>query len=262
MPLTLSIAESEFLNGEYEQARKRLVETAAADKDEDPEISLALGRVLMRLGDLEQARTRLDKASAAIRASGRTGLMPGLSLAVGELEQEAGTPAGLAHFHTGAAAWVDDMPDPASVEATCLAGFLEASAGHLDVGITKINKGAAKAEKMARRNVESRCRLLLGRVYFMNRRYKEAVETLNTLRPGPGRELGRERDALVSFWRGQALQAAGDLSLGASEIARGRDSLDQLRRSIPSVYQMRFSARPDIRDVFPERVVQNSGQRR
>src|SRR5262249_13725237 len=67
--MTVRLAESFFVTGEYEEARKRLEEVAASEAGrDDAEAAVGLGKVYVRLGDFHTARKHLDRALAAIES--------------------------------------------------------------------------------------------------------------------------------------------------------------------------------------------------
>jgi hypothetical protein len=115
--------------------------------------------VLIRLGRLEPAGAAVDAAATALSASGRSALDPALQLARGELEAARGAaePARRA-FHASAAAWVDDAPDAASVESSCLAAFLDRVSGA--AAGQQLRKAIDQAGKMGRTQIQRRCTAL------------------------------------------------------------------------------------------------------
>jgi tetratricopeptide (TPR) repeat protein len=253
-PLTVKLAESYFMTSEYEAARVLLEEIAASDEGRDhPEVAIALGRVLVRLGDFDNARGRLERALADIEASGRLLLAPVAQLALGELEYESRNLKGArGHFDQAGSYWVDNLPGAASVEAQCYRGLLE-SAQNAAAARSRVETSVAQARKMGRPHLESQCRVHEARIHFGERRYADAVAALKDVPMDGEQSVGPELRAHVHHWRSRALGARGDAAQAESEGALARKAARELQASLPAPYRARFESRPDIRAIVEER---------
>ena len=250
--LTVDLSESYFLMSEYDAARKRLDEAAASEAGrDDPEVALALGRVLVRLGDLDGARGHLTRALTSVEASGYLSLAPLAHTALGELEYESeNIREARVHFKKAAGYWVDDLPDAASVEASCHAGLLDTLAGRPGVARTAVERAVQQARTMGRLSVEVECRVDAARIDVHLRQYAGATALLNEISLGDDRTIGPELEAQVHYWRSRALGGRGDRSGADREATQARKLIENLRASLPLEYRDRFAARPDIRTTM------------
>jgi hypothetical protein len=211
------------------------------------------------MGDIDNAKARLEKAWTSIKATENLALAPIAQVALGELEYESGkprAPEARAYFKKAAALWTDDLPDAASVEATCYQGALEMPAGRARATGEAVERGMEQAKRMGRFNLEHQCRLQLAQVHFAERRYAEVVKELNDIPLlGGERPVGSELQAEVHYWRSRAMAARADrtgaeLEAAAAEAVAARKSLKDLQASLPAPYRDGFASRVDIRRIL------------
>jgi hypothetical protein len=171
--------------------------------------------------------------------------------ALGELAYESGTLTDAREqFAKAAALWTDDVPDAAAVEARSFVGFLDGSARKDPKAMTLIQASIERAKMMGRLDLEIRCRLHLAQLQIRDRRYADALATLDgiPLEGAPG--VGPERQAQVRYWRSRALAGRGDPDGAASEAARARKLIVDLRTSLPAAGRDRFASRSEIRPLI------------
>src|SRR5207244_13505529 len=97
-----------------------------------------------------------------------------------------------AHFEKAARFWSDDLPDAATVEATCYRGLLDALAGKSPGGRGMLEKGVHQARTMGRLSLEAQCRVHLARIDVGEGRYEEAIAALDGIPSGSDRSIGGE----------------------------------------------------------------------
>ncbi|PWT79583.1 MAG: hypothetical protein C5B57_13740 [Blastocatellia bacterium] len=247
--MTIKLAESFFLTSEYEEARKRLEEVAAsAAGRDDAEAAVGLGRVYVRLGDFTTARKHLDRALEAIDSKQQLAVLPGAHLALGELEYESGRmPIAQTHFKKAASLWTDNLPDVASVEATCYQAAIDGPEGN---PATAVMKGVEQARRMGRLASEAVCRLAGARIDIRRQQYANALSSLNGIPAEKNRTVGSELEARVHYWRSLALAGQSSLESAESEAAAARTLAKQLQASLPETYRQSFASRIEIRRVL------------
>jgi tetratricopeptide (TPR) repeat protein len=248
--LTIDLAQSYFLTNEYETARTLLEELRNTESGRgNLEARITLGRVYVRLGDFDAARSHLEPALASIAERGQSGLTPLAYLALGELAYESGRLDEASGHFSKAAALTKDLPDAASIEARCYQGLLDARAGK--VGATmKVAASAEHGKAIARVDLEARCRLHLARIDFGQRRVTQAVHALDALSADSETTLGPELRAQLHDWRARALTADHDTARAQAERASAQTLIQALQASLPAQYRDRFAARPDIHSIL------------
>src|SRR5262249_1862422 len=221
---------------------------------DDAEAAVGLGKVYVRLGDFHTARKHLDRALAAIESGQQLAVLPAAHLALGELEYESGRmPDAQMHFEKAASLWTDDLPDVASVEATCYQVGIDAPQGSRVTAA--VMKGIEQARRMGRLASEATCRLIEARIEIRSRQYANAVSALNVIPPEKDRTLGTELEARVHYWRSVALAAQPSLGSGESEAAAARALVKQLQASLPEAYRQSFGSRLEIRRLLEQETV-------
>jgi tetratricopeptide (TPR) repeat protein len=249
---TIRQAESRFDVGKYVESRNLLLAALPRATGRDrTEATILLARVRAKLGDVAGAETDLAAARAAVERGGDTGLLPLLYMAAGEQAYEAGRRDALAQFARASVLWRDDMPDPASVEARAYAGLLEALAGQRQPGRESIRASLERAAKLGHLSLEARSRVFLARIDVLDRRFADALQSLDAVPADDAqRTIGGELRAQVQYWRGAALDGAGDASGAAAARAAARALVAEIQATIEEPFKDRFMARPDIRPLF------------
>ncbi len=250
--LTVKLAESHFAVADYEAARMPLEDAAGSDAGrDDPEVAITLGRVLVRMGDVDNAKGHLERALATVEATGYLLFAPLAHMALGELEYESGNALkARAHFEKAAAFWTDDLPDAASVEAKCYLGLIDALTGKASTVHGTMERSVEQARKMGRLSVEAQCRLHLAHILFRERRHADAIATLSEIPSGGETSVGSELQAQTHYWRSRVMNAQGDRAGAEVEAAQALKLVKELRDALPATYRERFASRQDIRQVI------------
>src|SRR5262249_11879700 len=142
------------------------------------------------------------------------------------------------------AAWVDDMPETASIEARSHLGVLEATAGRAERGRQVIEESLKQARKTGVRWVEVECLLDLAQVLALEHRPQDILTALKDSSADGDRAIGRELQARVHYWRGRALSADGrDAS---AEYGAARTLIEELSNPLPDKARRLFALRPEI----------------
>jgi tetratricopeptide (TPR) repeat protein len=257
VPLTVNLAEVDIQRGAYEGARTRLEPLAATGESPNLRVDLALGTALTRLGDLANARRLADTVLNEVEKNGRLALAPPAYLLSGQIEYEADRPmSALSSFKLASAAWTDDLPDAASVEASCFEGALLARTGKVAEGLQRLEKGLTQAKRMQRVALEARCRIFSASDAVARSRFSDARSSLAAVPAAGDREIGPELEAVVRYWRYRALEGLGDPGAGA-ELSTARRLAATLRSGIPTARIESFERRPEIKLVLPSGDVRN-----
>jgi tetratricopeptide (TPR) repeat protein len=247
--ITVAIAQTDLLLNDYESARKSLEELLTGNAEKALDARITLGTVYTRLGEFDAARTQLE-AALVDAAAQPAQFVAAVRAALGELAYESGKlPDAREQFGKAAALWTDDVSDAAAVEARSFVGFLDASAHRDPKAMTMIQASIERARAMGRLDLEVRCRLHLARLQIGERRYAEAVATLDGIPLEGERTVGPERQAQVRYWRSRALVGRGDPGLAASEAARARKLIVDLQAALPAAGRDRFASRSEIRPL-------------
>jgi tetratricopeptide (TPR) repeat protein len=238
--LKVTTAMVEFLLGNYETART-ILEEAVTSGGATPEAQVALARVYVMLGDFATAKNHLDAAFERIQTSGAMTVAPLAYLTLGELSDESGVAAGArAHFLKAVEAADQALPDAAAVEARCHLAAL---------GSGDMKAALSHAGRMRHLHVQVKCRLDQARLEFGQRRYAEALESLEGI-PAGSVTLGPELQAQVHFWRSRALAARGDKAAAELQAAAARKIVTQVQGALPERYRDRFASRVSIRPLI------------
>jgi tetratricopeptide (TPR) repeat protein len=248
--VTLRLAESYFATAEYETARDILEQIAATPVGQgEPAVPIALGRIFVRLGDLDGARRRLEEMLATVERSGQLWLAPLALTALGELELETGNEQqARVLFGRAADFWSDHLPHAASVEARCYGAVLDALERDMETH-PGIAASIEQARGMGRLSTEALCRIQQARLDLTRGRSAEALAGLGEIPLGGAHTVGKELEAFIHYWRSRALAARGDADRADSEAATARGLVLEIQASLPSLYQGTFVARPDIRRI-------------
>src|SRR5678815_107743 len=118
-------AKSRLDIADYTKARELILEALPNAPGRDARNArVLLARTLVRLGDPFAASEQLAMAESQLRTINDAGLLPMLRLVKGELAYESGRlEEARTRFAESSALWVDDLPDPASVEARAYLGL-------------------------------------------------------------------------------------------------------------------------------------------
>jgi tetratricopeptide (TPR) repeat protein/tRNA A-37 threonylcarbamoyl transferase component Bud32 len=247
--LSIELARLHFDQGDYVRGRELLdqIEGGASGTDA-VHVHIERGRTLTRLGSFAAAAADLMRAAQEIDAIRDVGSLPLLHAAQGELAYESGRDAeAQALFRRAAAAWVDDLPEAASVEARAYAGWLDAAQGRIGPARQAVAGSLAQAQKMRRLDLEARCRLLLARLEMNAGRPAEALDALGGITAERQQALAPELRAQLHFWRSRALARSGNGARAGEEAAAARKALDEVRKLIPEPDVSAVLSRPDIR---------------
>jgi hypothetical protein len=183
----------------------------------------------------------------AVEASGQLWLKPPVHLALGELEFDAGNISeARAQFDAAAAAWTDDLPDAASVEARCDSAALDPKPGNSSM----ITLSIEQARKMGRLSTEAECLIAQARVSVSSGRHADALAALGKVPLEGERTVGNETRARVHYWRGRAQSAAGDRAGAETDASQARDLIENQRSSLPPAYRDRYAARAGIHQII------------
>jgi tetratricopeptide (TPR) repeat protein len=246
--LAIDIALSRFEMSEYAVARDRLLGALGDSSGEDSaHARISLGLTYTRLGEFDAAQDQFSQASRDVETRGESGQLPLLYAAMGELAYESGhRREARLHFGKAAALWVDDLPDPASVQGRAYLGLLDAMDGKPADGKRAVQASLDQARRVGPFSLEARCRVYLARIHIGERRFEEALSILSPIAPDGEKALGPELQAQVHYWRSRVLMARGDRAGGQSEETVARKLAADLRVSLPAQYRDGFESRPDI----------------
>jgi tetratricopeptide (TPR) repeat protein len=245
-------AKSRFDVADYATARELVIQALPnAQRKDARNARVLLARILLRLGDRSAAGDQLAMAAAELRTVNDAGLLPLLRLVMGELAYESGHLAeARARFAEASALWVDDLPDPASVEARAYAGLIDASTGKPTSGRALLVAALDQAVRMRYLALATRCRLSLARLDVEERRFDAALGVLDQIPPDDAsRTIGGELRAQERHWRSRTLSGKGDAAGAAKQAQAAQATLTSLTASVPDSYRRGFLNRPDIRVI-------------
>lgn len=244
--LKVDAAITESLVNDYQAARS-LLESIVDAGDAPLEARIALGRLNVRLGDLTSAKSHLQAAAAAMRATGEMTLGPLIHESLGELAMESGNlDDARVHFKQAAAGAASALPDPASVEAHChLAALVKGANARAD-----LEAAIDRWRQLGHTHLQVACALDLARVEYEQQRFSRVTDILKGLAMGGDSSIGPEREAQKHLWRGRALIAQGDKTAGAAELAAARALATQVQQSLPEHARQAFAARASIRPLL------------
>jgi tetratricopeptide (TPR) repeat protein len=245
-------AKSRLDVADYSKARELILQALPNAPGTDARNArVLLARTLVRLGDPSAANEQLALAESQQRTVKDAGLLPLLRLVTGELAYESGRlDEARTKFAESSALWVDDLPDPASVEARAYLGLIDASTGKQTSGRALLAAALDQATKIRYLALVARCRIYLARVDVDQGRFDQALATLNQIPPDdPTRTIGKELRLQERYWRSRALSGKGDPAGAVQQEEAAHTTLDSLTGSIPDAYRRRFMDRRDIRMV-------------
>ena len=129
--LTIARARSRLEAGDYLTAQGLLQEALGDGSGRDSaDARLYLGLVNVRLGQFDEAQAQLSQASTDVQKLENAEFLAQVKTALGELAYESSRRDEARRYWSEAAAlWIDDLPDPASVEARVYLGLLDALEG-------------------------------------------------------------------------------------------------------------------------------------
>ena len=185
------------------------------------------------------------QAAHEVETSGMAWLLPAVRLASGELARERGHIAmAKAEFEQASTAWVDDLPETASIEARSHLGLMEVVAGQSERGRQAIEASVRQARRTGAYWIEVECLIDLARALMLEHRPAEALAALRDVPPDGERAVGRELQAGVQFWRARGLSSEG--KDGAAEYSAARKLVQDMSNSLPDEARPACLARPDI----------------
>jgi tetratricopeptide (TPR) repeat protein len=247
-PLTNDLATVRFEQGDYVEAHQlflRAIGEGVGPNSIRPRLRLA--QVNARLGDLTAASAALTQASMELEKSRDTSLLSLRSLVAGEVAYEAGRlEEARTHFTRSAALWIDDTPDPSSVEARAYIGLLDAVSRRGDSGRRALRESLEQSHKMARFALVARTHLFLARAEVARSNFAEALAALSQIPTDDPSRISAELRGQVHYWRAVALRGRGDDVTARTEADSARKILADFREKLPSAYQAHFAARRDI----------------
>ena len=248
-PLTIDLGRSHFDRGDYATALQLLRQALGDGLGPDSaQARVHLGRVHVRLADFSAGQAELSQAFDEAKKRGNSGPLPLLHTAMGELCYESGDHReARKHFQEAAALRKNDEPDESTVEARAYLGLLDGLEGKPEQGLTILRSSLEQARRMGRFSLEARLRVFLARLYVSQRRFDDAIRTLNDVPADAGRTLSPELEAQVHYWRGQADYGKADRANAQGETGVARKLIEGLRQSLPVTYRVGFASRPDIR---------------
>ncbi|HET9385135.1 MAG TPA: protein kinase family protein, partial [Gemmatimonadales bacterium] len=248
--LSIDLARLHFDRNDYAEALRLLGLVGDNFGPDSLHAWIRRARTHLRLGNFEAARELLVKGEADAAKRKATEYLPLLHATWGELEYESGRPNDARiHFERAAEKWVDDLPDPASVEAKAYVGLIDALRKRPAQGRAAIESSLTQAGKMRQVAIEVRCRIFLARAWLMEHKPKAALDALTGITWDGEGAVGPELLAQARYWRSQALRADGRSAEAKDEAGRGRKLLDDLIPTWPERDRQAFAGRPDIRPI-------------
>ena len=247
--LTVEQARLHFDQGDYRRGRELLdqIEDGATGTDA-VHVHIERGRMLTRLGSFGDAAADLTRATQELEAIDDVGSLPLLNAAQGELAYESGRVVeARAWFQRAEAAWIDDLPEAASVEARAYRGWIDGLQGKSGPARQAVLSSLDQAQKMRRLDLEARCRIFLARLEMDAGRTEEALAALPGIAAEREEALSPELRAQLHFWRSRTLARRGDGPQAAREAAAAQKALEALRMLIPEPSVASVLLRPDIR---------------
>jgi tetratricopeptide (TPR) repeat protein len=243
--VTLALARLRFDQADYAGSAQLLTPMAQERSGRvATQARLLLGRVRLRLGDLDSARQDLERVRAELDLRDDDGLRPRLYAAMGELAYEAGDfDEALARFRDASEA-SPQLLDEASVEAVAYMGLIHSMQGRAAAGHAALVESIAAADKMGRVALATKCRVFLARARLSSADPKGAVAALKDVAT---EKIGVELGMYVHHWRARGLTALGQG--GEADIERAQQLLERLRALVPQGAQSNFAARRDIAEV-------------
>jgi len=249
-PLTLSLAQTELQDGKYVAARRLLQELITNGNANDEQSNVALGTVLMRMGDFAGARTFLDNALSMIEMHQYSGLLPLVHTALGELSYETGRPdEGRSHLTVAVASWTDPFPNAAVIEAQCMRGLQDVLTGRT-TSLGDLERAVERSEQLGRRGLIALCRIDLARANIEIKRFATAQNALEQIPSDTeDRTIGAELRAKTEFWKGIAATGMNQPdSQNIVEAARERMRL--IQSELPADLRGPFATRFDIAPIL------------
>jgi tRNA A-37 threonylcarbamoyl transferase component Bud32/tetratricopeptide (TPR) repeat protein len=246
--VTLARGRLLFDQSDYLAARALVEEVAGGGSGAATEAAILLGRIRTKLGDFAAAGAGLATLRETLEGPGQRQAPAFLLATIGmfELEQEHRAPARAA-FRLAASRWTPTFADSSSVEARAYLGLLDALDGRFADGKAALQQALEWARANRRVWLETVCRLHLARVHLLESQPRAALDVLREADETRARSLGTEQALLVHYWRGRAMQAAGES--GDAELARARALLEQWLAGMTADVRSMVAARPEIRRV-------------
>jgi tetratricopeptide (TPR) repeat protein len=245
----IELARLHVDSGEYLDAERALEEALRGASGVDAiHARIELSRVRTRLGRFDDAARDLRSASDEIDRAGDHGSRPLLFTALGEEAYEAGRIAEARQWFARAAALGQGrLPEPASIEASAYAGFLDATGGKPAAGRAAIEASLAAARRMRFAALEARCLLLLARALLASGDARGALAALGVLTGDRAAALSPEVRIQLHHWRGDALSRIGNEAQAAVEAGLARESRQKWEATIPAAVRAQMMKRADVR---------------
>jgi predicted negative regulator of RcsB-dependent stress response len=247
--LSLSLAQTEIQDNNYIDARKLLEPLLGGDSSRKEEASIALGTVLLRLGDVKGARAPLESALKSIEQQ-QSSLLTLAHSVLGELEYQANrAAAGRTHLTVAITSWTDALPNPASIEAQCDRGLQDLKSKRLELS-SDLKRGVEQADRTGRLVLKALCRVNLAQAYVEASRFAEAASTLQQIPDDTDDQaIGRELRARVEFWKGLAAVGLRQTD-GPASIGSAQSRLRTIQSSLPEEFRAMFATRSDIAPIL------------
>ena len=248
--LNIDLARSYFDQNDYLASAMLLDSIGDGFDEQSLHARIRLARTRLRFGDFAAARTLLRTAEDDVSKRKDTEYLPILYETLGELEYESDRlTEARTYFSRAAMMWVDDLPDPASVEAKAYVGLIDVLRGQAVRGREAIQSSLAQAARMRQVAIETRCRILLGQALVLGKRSDDALRTLNEIKFEGPLTVGRELLAQAHYWRGRALAARVTPDEADRENRRAKTLLEDLASKFPEHERQGFLRRADVRRI-------------
>jgi len=250
--LTVDVALSRYELGQYGAAQDILTRALKDTSGKDAtHARIVLGQAHVRLGDFDVARQHLQQAQTDIQRRKDLGQLPQLHEAMGELAYESGhLQEASRQFAEAAALWIDELPEPASVEARARLGLLDALAGEATAGLAKVRLALEHSRRIGLLALEARCRVIAARIGALEGRFQEASAVLDSIVPDGETAIGPELQAQARYWRAQALIGRREHARAEVEISEAHRLVESVRVSLPDPYRRSYASRPDIQTIM------------
>jgi tetratricopeptide (TPR) repeat protein len=255
--ITYDIGHCKFLQNQYGLARDSLQRALEYFRSLNYGFDIAraqilLGRVDVRLGEFENARTTLTAVLRSVEENQYGDLLSEAYAALGELHYEEGNKdEARKNFRRAAALWTGEWPAAASVEAKSYLGLLEADERNFPQALSDCQASFDQAQKMSQAFVRARTRLNLAHVYLSRKEYERTLQALGEMLSQGELSSGPELLAQAYYTRGRALEGLGRTDEAKLAYQRAQEVIRTLLRTIPVSHRESFAARRDIKTLLP-----------
>jgi tetratricopeptide (TPR) repeat protein/tRNA A-37 threonylcarbamoyl transferase component Bud32 len=244
--LTLSLAQTELQESNYLAARALL--EGLVNQGDDPEARIALGTVLVRVGDFLKAKDYLEGALATIQAGQLSGLLPLAHSALGELAYESGRDSeARQHFAAAVTSWNDPLPNAASVASRCYLALQGASIKGVPADFKTALEQASQTGRLA---LEAMCRAQSAQKHVQQKRFGDAIADLKDVADDTVEHtIGPELRAIVEYWRGVAMSGGGEVA-GKALSDSAREQLAKLQSTLTEDLRNSFGSRRTVATIL------------